>query len=417
MEFSERLRLAMESIGDHRARVAASGMGVFWGSAAIVLMLAWGAGFGVFMDRQLSRYGQPSLFVIPGVTSSGFPGVRPGVRVRVSREEVESAERENETLVSAILAEHRASERVLVEASGRLRRLDLNGTDERFAKYRSFYMAAGRFLDATDVARERAVAVLGWEAARDLFDDPLRAVGERIRVEGVSFELIGVMDEKSGQQKFNTNRPDNRLLVVPITTAESRLGHPKEEIPWMTIYPRPGAASDEVLRAVVASLARQNGFHPDDTDAIRAFDTTQLLGLGDLLVIAFTVFIGVAGTVTLMVGGVGIANFHLAMLAERAVEIGVAKALGARNGTLMIQTALEALIVAGSAALSGAATGLAGCAALKNFAPPGMFPTPIISPGVIAVTLTALVAVALIAALIPALRIRHMDVSAALRDA
>ncbi len=127
------------------------------------------------------------------------------------------------------------------------------------------------------------------------------------------------------------------------------------------------------------------------------------------------IFIGVAGTVTLLIGGVGIANVHLATLAERTVEIGVAKAIGARNRVLVVQTIVESLLVSGSTAGLGALLGVALCWALGAFTDPSVFPRPILSAVGVAVTFAAVLAVALVAALLPALQVRRMDVSAALR--
>ncbi len=143
---------------------------------------------------------------------------------------------------------------------------------------------------------------------------------------------------------------------------------------------------------------------------------TSFVRMFQMMDVAFAVFLGIAGTVTLLVGGVGIANYHLATLEERAVEIGVCKAIGARNRTLMLQAALESLLVAGTAALLGVGLGLGGCLALEHLTPPGMFPVPVVSTTAVVITMCALVGVSIIAALVPALRVRSMDVSVALRE-
>jgi putative ABC transport system permease protein len=188
-------------------------------------------------------------------------------------------------------------------------------------------------------------------------------------------------------------------------------------VPLINGYPRPGSDPDAAFRAVVASLARRADFHPDDTDALRHFDLSHILGLLDLMHVGFTLFIGVAGTITLLVGGVGIANYHLAMLAERSVEIAVAKAIGARNRTLMLQSMLESTLVSASAAVLGLGFGLASGLGLSELAPAGLFPVPVVSGAAIGITLSALVAVAVVSALVPALRVRKLDVSTALREA
>jgi putative ABC transport system permease protein len=414
MDVSDRLQLAFESLADHRRRVIASAMGVFWGAAAIVLMLAWGSGFREYMRTELSSFGKGVVFLFPARTSSGFPGHRKGVRVEISREDAEVAERSSSELIEALLPEHVSEERVLAEAEGRTRRLDLSGVDARYARYRNFRIGRGRFFDAEDVSHARAVAVLGHEAAELLFGSAGAAVGRTLRLAGQGFEVVGVADEK-GRQYTNNNRPDNRLVLIPITTAEERLGFHQEKVSRLLLFPRTAADPNATRLAALATLARRAGFHPDDADAIKWFDLTPILGLVNVFYAGFMVFIGVAGTITLLIGGVGIANYQLALLAERTVEIAVAKAIGARNRTLVVQTVLEAVIVSGGTALCGVLLGLAGCAALRTFAPAGLFPTPIVSGRALAVTFLALVGVAVVASTIPALRVRRMEISAALR--
>ncbi len=415
MDLREHLRQAFESLAANPRRALASALGVFWGAAATVLMLAWGAGFQDFMRNELGRYGRASILVIPGVSSSGFPGYRAGVPIRATRDDAAAAERQSSELVDAVVTEYWSRERIRLERAGRVRRLDLTATDSRFPELRRFGLAAGRFFDRTDLEQADAVAVLGFDAASDLFDAPASAVGKRVRIEGIPFQVIGVFDHKSGRQYINTNRPDNRLVVVPQTTAETRLGFRKDGERVFIIYPRPGVDSKSAFREVIASLARRSGFHPDDTDAVRSFDLSQLLGFVDLITLIFTGFIGVAGTVTLLVGGVGIANYQLALLEERSVELGVARALGARTRTLVAQVALESLLVSAGASVVGVGLGLGICAAMARLVPADLLPAPVVSGVAVAITAAALVGVSLVATVVPALRVRKTDVGLALR--
>ncbi len=414
MDLRESLRQAVETLSDHPRRVVACSLGVFWGAAAIVLLMAWGAGFREYMKSELSRYGRRSVMMYPASTSSGFPGYRKGVRVEISREDAAIAERGNTDLVEAILPEHLSEERVLVEAGDRVRRLDLSACDSRYAHYRKFEVGQGRFLDASDVEGRRAVAILGFDAAVDLFGTAERAVGRRIRVEGRGFEVIGVADRK-GRQYMNTHRPDNRLLIVPITTAEDKLGYRKEAVSRLMVYQLPGVSAADSVEAVLASLGPRAGFHPDDADAVKWFDFAQHLGLVDLFYAGFSVFIGVAGIVTLLIGAIGIANYHLATLRERSVEIAVSKAIGATNRTLLLQTVLESLLVSGGAALGGVALGLAACAVIGRLSASQALPQPIISLPAVAVTFVAVLGVAAVAAALPARRVARIEISTALR--
>ena len=164
-------------------------------------------------------------------------------------------------------------------------------------------------------------------------------MGSTLRINGEAFELIGIFDEKSRRQYVNTNRPDNQLLVVPTTVADARLGFEEDQISVLMGYPRAGVEAERVFKVVVASLGKRRGFHAEDTDAGRHFDMTQTTRLLDLMHAAFTLFIGLAGTVTLLVGGVG---------------------LGA-------------------------------CAGLTHLAPAEMFPVPIVSGSAVVITFVALV--------------------------
>jgi putative ABC transport system permease protein len=414
MDLRESLRQAVEVVSDHPRRVVASSLGVFWGAAAIVVLMAWGAGFREYMKSELGRYGSGSVMMFPASTSSGFPGYRKGVRVEISREDAAVVERETADLIEAILPEHLSRERVLVESGDRVRRLDLSAADHRYAHYRKFAIGQGRFFDAADVERSRAVAILGFEAAADLFGSAERALGGRIRVEGRSFEVIGVADRK-GRQYMNTHRPDNRLLILPITTAEAKLGYRKEAVGRLMVYPRRGVSAASAVKAVLASLGPRAGFHPEDGDALKWFDTGQFLDLVDLFYAGFSVFIGAAGIITLLIGAVGIANYHLATLAERSVEIAVCKAIGARSRALIFQTVLDSLLVSGGAALGGVSLGLAACAALGRISSSQALPDPILSLPTVAITFVAVLGVAVVAAVLPARRVTRIEISEALR--
>ncbi|MBW2236753.1 MAG: ABC transporter permease [Deltaproteobacteria bacterium] len=322
MDWRESLRQAYESVADHPRRVFASSMGVLWGAAAIVVLLGWGTGFREFMRVELGRFGEGFVMLFPATTSSGFPGHRKGVQVRISRDDAAAAERDGGESVRALLACHNSRERLLVESDvGQIRRLDLSACDERFLALRKFEIEHGRGFDAVEAERGAAVAVLGPEAAEQLFGSPQAALGRTLRVSGKPFQVIGVPKRK-GRQYFNTHRPDNRMLVIPAASAEERLGYDPQAANFFLLFPRRGGSADDAARAVLRVWGPRAGFHPDDADAIKRFSSYELLGLVDLFYAGFMIFIGVAGTVTLLIGGVGIANVHLATLAERTVEIG-----------------------------------------------------------------------------------------------
>jgi putative ABC transport system permease protein len=366
------------------------------------------------MRSELGRYGRGGVQVLAGATSSAFPEYRAGVQISFSLEDLRAAEETGADVVEAILPYKTGGETLLlVEAGGRVQRLDVSASDERTFAYRNFRLSAGRAYDEGDVEAGAPVAVLGFDAAGDLFGAPASAVGHTIRIEGSPFEVIGVAARK-GEQYIDPSRPDDRLVHIPITAAHARLGW-SEQIQNFLLVPRAGVEPEVAVRGALEALGRRAGFHPDDIEAIRRNDTSRLLRGVDFAYRGFVFFIGIAGTVTLLVGGVGIANLQLVVLAERIVEIGIATTLGARNATLVAQAVLETTLVAWAASSAGVLLGLAGCFALRQFPPSGLFPVPIVSGTVAAITFVTLVSVAAIAALLPALRVRRMDIASALR--
>ncbi|MAE96067.1 MAG: hypothetical protein CL910_15530 [Deltaproteobacteria bacterium] len=406
--------MAVEALAEHPGRALASSLGVFWGTAAVILLLSWGEGFRTYMHGELGSFGQSFVMMYPAATSSGFPGFRKGLPVRVSRRDAAAVERGAAHQIEAVLPQQMSRGRALVDVGPRTRRLDLTGVDQRWAGYRNFDIAQGRFFDRADVARRRPVAVLGHDAAVDLFGSPLAAVGAILRIEGHPFRVLGVAAKK-GRQYMNTNRPDNRMLMVPITTAEGSLGYDEEAVGNLLVFPRPGVGTEEAVAATLRVLGPRAGFHAEDEDAFMWFDLARFLDLIELFHAGFAGFIGFAGLITLLIGAVGIANYHLAILAERSAEIAVAKAVGARHRWLVRQTLLESALVSGAATLGGVALGLGLCAALVRWTPETL-PKPILSGAVVVVTVAAILGVAIVSAVLPARRIREIDTSTALRE-
>jgi putative ABC transport system permease protein len=414
MEPREALSQALETLSEHPRRVVASAMGVFWGAAAIVVLMSYGAGLGEFARTEWGRFAEDFIMVRSGLTGEGHPDYRKGVWIRIDRRDIQKVEEELHELAKAILPEHLSERELLVEAATRVRRLHLSATDHRFAVYRNFDMGWGRFYDREDVALGRAVAVLGHDAASYLFEAPEAAIGQRIRVEGLPFEVIGVARRK-GRQYSNVNRPDNELLLIPITAAEKRLGFSPEALGRVWIFRRPKVSSERVLDAFRSRLGPRTGFHPEDEDAIKVFDGSVYSDVFGLFARGFMLFVAVAGVITLLIGGVGIANYQLAILAERTAEIAVAKAIGARNRVLVAQTLLESTLVSAGASLSGCGLGLLVCAGIEFAISAERFPVPVVSPAVLLVAFFSVCGVAIVAGALPAARVRQMEISAALR--
>ncbi len=203
---------------------------------------------------------------------------------------------------------------------------------------------------------------------------------------------------------------------MPITAAEELLGFNPEAVSRILVYPRPGVDPTSALAAVMQHLGPRAHFHPEDRWAYRAIDTASFTRLTDLLHTGFTLFVGIAGWIALLISAVGIANLHLANLAERTVEIGVCRTLGARSRTIVLQTLCESLVVSGGASFLGAALGILMCGVLRAVIPADDFPVPMLSLPAVLLTGLAMLTVSAVAAFIPALKAKSIDLAVALRE-
>ncbi len=194
----------------------------------------------------------------------------------------------------------------------------------------------GRFLNHEDVENHRRVAFLGYEVARRLFSN-IPPVGETIRINGVSFEVIGVMPNKA--QISNYFYPDKLSVFIPYTVNQREN---VDNILFQAITPE---LHEQAIRQVRELLASRHRFNPRDMRAVNVRDTGDSAAMIGGITDGLQFVLYFIGTLTLMIGGVGVMNIMLVSVTERTREIGVRKALGARRRHILTQFLLEALTI------------------------------------------------------------------------
>ena len=406
----ESLREALGSVRAHWIRFALTGLGVAWGGFMLTFLSALLGGMNDHFRNELEEVGPKMVYMGGGVVLKNRIGERASREVELEVEDV--------LRLGAITSVEEVSPNIElysepVRGNKRTKLLAVAGWDANGLGMRNFELDTGRGFSPLEVERAARVAVIGPEAAERLFGT-VRVLGETIRIGGHRFRVIGTTVAK-GDQMINTNSRDDLLVMVPYTTALRHLVHDDVVPEWMLTPPRPEDGARAIVRAREV-IARHEGFAPTNDSALYAVDFWDSFKVVYGMFFAIQFFYVIAGMITLFVGATGVMNIMLVVVGERTPEIGLRKAIGARGRDIFALFLAEAVVVAVSAGMVGVAAGwllvraLAGPMRQSGIQMPDT-PDAMTSAAVV----VALVLVAVVSGVVPAVRAGRVPPSEALR--
>ena len=410
--FRDLLREAYAAMRHNRRRTALTMLGMAWGIATVVMLLAYGDGFGQACANIFANFGTKLVIVVPGRTSMQAGGQKAGVQIRFTQEDVETLST-NLPQITHITPE--VGKQATVQYDTRVFTWEVSGNDPSVMPIRSLKLAQGRFYNLEDQVQRARVAVIGSEAKEKLFSGR-NALGDRIRLDGLSFEVIGVLSPKMQEG----NDDINRVVYIPFSTmSDLKDTHYLGSI-WFTYQTPQYESLGESVRAI---LSVPHKFNQSDRQAVRVFNLMMQVHQFEIITLGLKVLMGFIGTLTLGIGGVGLMNIMLVSVTQRTREIGVQKALGAQRRYILMQFLAEALtitfiggvlgvILAYTVALSVGRLTLYSAFAKNGEAGDVRL---IIAPGTLIASTLILGAVGLVSGMIPAFRASRLDPIEALR--
>ena len=332
MMFVEMLRVAAQSIRANFFRAFLTMLGIIIGVAAVITMVALGTGAQRAISQQLDSLGSRVLSV--GTSQWLHRGVA-RTEDKLTASDVEALMRDVPSVIAVV---PELTVRKQVKLGNQNRDLKIVGTTPEFADVYRFEMLYGRMISQGDVGSKKRVALLGGAVPAEFEKDPTQLIGQNLLIQGTSYEIIGIFEEK-GSVMFDNQ---DKNVWIPISTAQYRVAG-TDNLGKIGVQIAPGIDVGQAIIDVERVLRREHQIIPGARNDFNLSDRKQFLEMQQEATKIFSYLLaGIAG-ISLIVGGIGIMNIMLVTVTERTREIGIRKAMGATRTNIMVQFLIEAM--------------------------------------------------------------------------
>ena len=404
ISLKEAFNMAGKTLVSNKLRSSLTMLGIIIGNASVITLVGLGRGAQTLAKNQLSNLGANVLFIVPGNNDTRRRGISfPKNLV------LEDSIAINNQVPSVKKVAPQISANEIVQSNSKSLNISIAGVTPEFLDVRSFEVDEGRFISQSDVNSARSFVVIGPDLKEDFFKGNT-VIGEKIRIKDHNYEIIGILKPKGAV--FGSNQDKN--AYIPLTTMVNRISGKDPTYGVSLSFISVEATSKNKTSAAkfqITNLLRQrHNIVRDDDFAVRSQE--DALNIVTNITSGLTFLLAGIGAVSLIVGGIGIMNIMLVSVSERTEEIGLRKAIGAKQSDILIQFLFEALILSTIGGLVGTTTGLTGVFLLGVI-------TPLPASVGITTTLSTMIisgSIGLIFGVLPAKRASQLDPIVALRS-
>lgn len=353
MEYTEIIAEAISTLRLNKMRTGLAVLGIIIGIGSVIALISLGQSSQKAVETQIQSLGSNLLTVSPGGQQSGAIRGPGGGATTLTLEDAKAIQTSpSVTTVKNVSPEY--SSRSQVTAGRNNTNTQITGVYPQYADIRKIEMSSGAFISQRDVDSMAKVAVIGPQAASDLFGETVNPVGQSIRLEGQTLKIIGVTIAKGGT---GFNNSDN-AIYVPLSTAQKQL-FGASYISSIAVEANDATVMTQAQNEIgYLLLERHNLDSPEEADFF-IFSQNDILNSASQITGTFTALLGGIAAISLLVGGIGIMNIMLVTVTERTREIGLRKALGAKKKIIITQFLIEAVILTITGGIIGMGLGIA----------------------------------------------------------
>jgi putative ABC transport system permease protein len=346
MNFLETFKVALEAILSNKMRSGLTMLGVIIGVLAVILLVSIGEGARVYITKELTGLGTNLLIITPGktTTSGGFHPPSAGTVRKLTYDDAQALRRRAWLLTDAV---------PIVLGTGRIKFRNLGrdtmviGTTPEFQRVRNLFIGTGSYVTQSDVDTKAKVVVLGTKVKGELFGDQ-NALGQVVMLSDARYRVVGVMQKKGTSLGWDVDD----VIFIPVTSGQDLFG---TDSLFEILASTPRAEDVDRSIAQIKDILIKRHAHKEDFSI--QTQGAMLSTMDTILGVLTAVLGGIAG-ISLLVGGIGIMNIMLVSVRERTREIGIRKAIGARNSDIMAQFMIEAVTLSGVGGVIGILLGV-----------------------------------------------------------
>jgi putative ABC transport system permease protein len=406
MNIFESLKMATQTLVANKLRSGLTMLGIVIGNASVIGMIGVGEGTQTLATDQFKSLGPNTLFILPGspkaqnIRTGGTPPTLVLSDARAIGRQVPSVAGVAPVLQNSFVVSYQNITTTSI----------IQGTTTDYPVVRNFAVDKGRFVTAQDVKDDKQVAMLGTDISQRLFGN-MNPIGKQIRINNLSFEVVGLMEEKGSS--FGSNQDDT--IFVPITTMSKRvIGRTSPyglRLSFISVSAKNSESMDAAEFQITNLLRRRHKIVGEDDFTVR--NQKDALQIVTTITGALTLLLGAIAGISLLVGGIGVMNIMLVSVTERTQEIGLRKAIGATQNDILTQFTIEAIILSVVGGIIGTLIGVGGIILVRNFSP---LKTAAISPSAIILAVSVSGGIGLFFGVVPARQAARLDPIEALRS-